>query len=148
MQYADNVGPNQHAISCSLIWTSLFIDINCSIHWFCKWITKVQLSLCERTGWSGPALSADYRRIRFARWESYASSDICKWTSRSLVTLSERQANMSLSCLHMTEPLFLLRTCIAHAWIRRLICLRWVHFITSREHACIILTPLNPTFIQ
>ena len=61
---------------CMCIWAvwsghSLLVDIHYSIHWFCKWTMKAQISLRLCTGWSGPALSANYRRALFWCFTSY-----------------------------------------------------------------------------
>ena len=67
MHFADNVGLDQRAQLCSLIWVF-------SVSWhltqcplILKRTTKAQISLRLCAGWSGPALSANYITGLFVR---------------------------------------------------------------------------------
>ena len=59
----------QMSVRIRAVWSEhyLFDDLYYSIHWLCKRVTKVQISLRECTGWTEPALSANCIKAFFVR---------------------------------------------------------------------------------
>ena len=84
IQFADKVGPDQHARLCSLIWAFSVCQHIWLIQWFYKRTMKVLVSLCISAGWSGPALPADCIRAPLVHCTSYyytKSSMVWTWNA-------------------------------------------------------------------